>query len=461
MIDTQASGHLIAVEAVFIEKVGFGELVVECKAMQRDGSSNEANMNKKILGCVLYALGIIAFIVVAGISWYKYTNTTLTIAIPSRKMPKPNAFNVYVTVGKTMKHEDKLVNVVQLDKLSLNEKKIIINDNTGVLSKVRSGFGYEYASPPVRSTETRVYWCPLFQSLGLLLVMEGEAKEARGDTDGALQSYLDAIYFGSHIIEGKYTIEVMIGMVAENEGRKRIWNLLNRMNPQQAKAAAQKLEDINAHEVPLSAIFEEEKWTNLSSLVEIYNQHDWRQQLSTVYNEDSKIISLIHTLTYNKHKAICNLTLYCDECIVRSKMAYGSKGSEAPPPINDQLSRIFAPYYDFERTRYLNRAVAQNHLLTVALALQAYEAEHGNYPAKLTALVPNYLKKLPADPFAINSPLSYRSNGKRYVLYSLGPDAKDDGGIAIFDPSQKEIQYHVRAESKGDIVAGVNTETKR
>ena len=91
--------------------------------------------------------------------------------------------------------------------------------------------------------------------------------------------------------------------------------------------------------------------------------------------------------------------------------------------------------------------------------------EHGDYPQNLNQLVPATLKKLPDDPFALNGLLRYRRTKTKYVLYSVGPDGKDDGGKPIDDPLQARqfptypsVRYHVGEKSRGDVVAGVNTQ---
>lgn len=106
----------------------------------------------------------------------------------------------------------------------------------------------------------------------------------------------------------------------------------------------------------------------------------------------------------------------------------------------------------------------QNALLVTILALQAYHQDHKTYPATLTALVPGYLKAVPIDPFALSGSLRYKQAGSSYVLYSVGPDSKDDGGKAIFDTlksapgpnNSRDERRSVEEGSKGDIVAGVN-----
>jgi hypothetical protein len=54
----------------------------------------------------------------------------------------------------------------------------------------------------------------------------------------------------------------------------------------------------------------------------------------------------------------------------------------------------------------------------------------GQYPESLEALVPQYAEKLPHDIIG-GQPLHYhRTADGHFVLYSVGWDGKDDGGLA-------------------------------
>ncbi len=79
--------------------------------------------------------------------------------------------------------------------------------------------------------------------------------------------------------------------------------------------------------------------------------------------------------------------------------------------------------------RFVFRTIAQRRLTATALAVRLYEIDHGKRPAKLELLVPKYLPAVPDDPFApVGTPLQYRPNAKHPMLYSLGPNTKDDAG---------------------------------
>jgi hypothetical protein len=65
----------------------------------------------------------------------------------------------------------------------------------------------------------------------------------------------------------------------------------------------------------------------------------------------------------------------------------------------------------------------------VACGLERYRLAHGQYPETLEALVPQFAEKLPHD-IVGGQPLKYhRAADGRFVLYSVGWNEKDDGGI--------------------------------
>src|SRR5262249_44409239 len=75
----------------------------------------------------------------------------------------------------------------------------------------------------------------------------------------------------------------------------------------------------------------------------------------------------------------------------------------------------------------------------LAFALAWYHADHRRYPKALGELQPKYLAEIPQDISSGNS-LIYRPTGDGYLLYSVGPNGKDDGGRGREDePSGDDI----------------------
>lgn len=76
----------------------------------------------------------------------------------------------------------------------------------------------------------------------------------------------------------------------------------------------------------------------------------------------------------------------------------------------------------FDRTRALHEAAM------VAMALEAYRDKTGRYPATLAELVPHYLPAAPLD-YSTGGPLRYKLVDGKPLLYGLGKDGVDDGGV--------------------------------
>lgn len=74
------------------------------------------------------------------------------------------------------------------------------------------------------------------------------------------------------------------------------------------------------------------------------------------------------------------------------------------------------------------RTQAQLRSARVSLAVGDYAPAHGALPETLDALVPEYLRSVPLDPFD-DQPLRYRREGEGFIVYSVGDNLVDDGGV--------------------------------
>ncbi len=115
----------------------------------------------------------------------------------------------------------------------------------------------------------------------------------------------------------------------------------------------------------------------------------------------------------------------------------------------DWINRIFVPEKSFVTSLMKKDAQdkALNRGIMLMAAIEAYRLEHGQYPRSLDALVDGkYISRVPTDPFTDGKPFIYRRSGKKYIVYSVGPNMKDDGG-------SHDITYYLLDErTKGDIV---------
>jgi hypothetical protein len=119
------------------------------------------------------------------------------------------------------------------------------------------------------------------------------------------------------------------------------------------------------------------------------------------------------------------------------------------PELNSFIEDQYVMASMFNKTAWheANRRCAR-----VAVALEQYRLDHkGRLPKKLAALTPKYLPAISADPFD-GKPLRYMllKDNHGYVVYSVGKDRKDDGGVDYdFEKESGDQTFRVQRELSG------------
>lgn len=88
------------------------------------------------------------------------------------------------------------------------------------------------------------------------------------------------------------------------------------------------------------------------------------------------------------------------------------------------------------------RGQAMRDLTLVAIAAKRYQLKHGDLPADLQALS-EFLTTAPIDPYD-GQPLRLNRKDGEFVLYSVGQDGRDDGGLEQEDSSQPDIVVRLK-----------------
>ncbi|HEV7280024.1 MAG TPA: hypothetical protein VGN57_07400 [Pirellulaceae bacterium] len=89
------------------------------------------------------------------------------------------------------------------------------------------------------------------------------------------------------------------------------------------------------------------------------------------------------------------------------------------------------------------RGEATARLAETAIACERYRLANGELPPKLDDLVPEFLPSVPADPFD-RQPLRYVVSDSGALLYSIGIDQADDGGLE--DPVDGDLPFELKGE---------------
>ncbi|MCW3100049.1 MAG: hypothetical protein JWL77_5667 [Chthonomonadaceae bacterium] len=400
--------------------------------------------------------------------WWTAAMRTPTVTIPNPILPKPNAFDFYVAASNAIVN-DKQVGDAASGKYatvsySMAQKERLVQQNIGAIHTLHQGFAYPYLNPPCLSIEEPLPYYAKFRGMARLLTLRGQVQSAQGDWSGATDSYLDAMRLGEDMPHGSMLIGTLAGMACQAIGRSRMWNTVEHLNVVQSRAALNRLSSLLERNLPYADAVQEEKWYGQRCRMEIFDNPAMRDSLFVPHNEAddpqaarAASSSRFLYLLYSKRSIMQDFTAYMDAVSAQVRRPYAAK---LPPPTQpaDPFNQAMMTDYFYEWFKEIE-SETQNRLLLVTLALHAFQVEHGRYPSSLVELAPVYLKKLPDDPFAMQGTFRYQVKGKSYILYSVGPDGKDDGGTQIDDPKKAtnnspNARYRVDADSVGDIVAG-------
>jgi len=377
------------------------------------------------------------------------------VAIPTPRLPKPNAYDDHKAAAALM------VKSPLIDRPgtgTVSEREGVLRQNAAALATFRRGLGHDYREPPVRSIATLSPHYSQFRQMARLLATEASVHEDRGEWARALDSRLDCIQFGSDIPHGGGLIGMLVGMAIDAIGRKGADRDADHLTAVEARRAAVRLQSILDRQVSYPDVLQEEKWFEQAALMETFRDPSWRTSdpMGMAAAGGSRWQSATQSgelFVISNRRIMGDTTRTMDDLIARARKPYAAKLPPPPPPGNP-LTEMLLPIMPSARFN-LERARALDSLLMLQLALRAYRLEHGTQPQRLGELVPAYLPRLPEDPFALKGGFGYRRSGGSRVLYSIGPDGKDDGGKAARGRYSTN-PFRVQADSQGDIVAGIS-----
>ena len=84
--------------------------------------------------------------------------------------------------------------------------------------------------------------------------------------------------------------------------------------------------------------------------------------------------------------------------------------------------------FNFKTGENLAECISYLSNMKILCGLEIYKRRNGEYPKKLEQLIPEIFQQLPVDPFTGKN-FIYRKKEDRILIYSVGKNLKDDGGI--------------------------------
>jgi len=276
-----------------------------------------------------------------------------------------------------------------------------------------------------------------------------------GDAEGAIGSLRTFFAVGRCLDEEPAVIFWLVGMSIRTSGIYNVQWVMNRcdISEEQLKALAVMLPDDSELVESFKRALIGERVSTLSyrrmsagelgeTLVNTEYANDivgWLVKASGMFElnllkHSSGYGQLIAYLALPASEWLNRTLLICDDLqqYMESAWALGTSGLFRLGPY---------PY----KTKFMLAAMerAKIRLARAAIAVERYRLKHDALPGKLDDLVGEFLDAVPLDPFD-GKALRYERRGEGFVVYSIGEDRMDDGGVGDLSRTV-DIVFTVRA----------------
>lgn len=307
------------------------------------------------------------------------------LPIPEQKLPADNGFDDLLAAGRIAVAGQFDSFNFDADTATDKELSLAVAEMQVAYDKIREGLTKEVRMP-IDYQSFDGYGLPEVQALrALARCLSGRAQLAarEGRISNALNDQLQTIRLGYSFRPGTIMVNGLLGIAISGVGQRGLYEFKSKLNSEQSYRVIALLERIEQEREPAEAF--------------IYRDRVWEQ----------------HSTGWHGH-----------------------------------LHQLLSGFSKFDRASIdsfldaFNREVAVSRLLCTELAIEAYRFEKGYYPDSLDELVPHFLNAVPNDPYAPEaSRLIYRLKEQSYVLYSVGTNGHDDGGVLPADCAEPAFWY--------------------
>jgi hypothetical protein len=286
--------------------------------------------------------------------------------LPEEPLPVPNGYEDLIRAAMPLA-------VAPLpqdpDSLPTAQLQALITTHQPSLELGRQGLARQCRVPLTYTQADLARPTDSLRELGRLFAIEGKLAEREERIDDALGSYRDLLRLGSAVSRGGLSVDSATGWGAQSMAIRRIHSLHRQLSPDTCRRWITMLQQFESEQEPIEDI--------------AYRESLWWE----------------HAFGVNLRMIEFTFQTLGKDLSLRSEIGE-----------------------DFGRDHQ-----ARMSLLIGELALQVFRAEHGREADRLQDLVPGVLPAVPLDPFT-DQPLVYRPTEDGPLLYSLGPNRRDDGG---------------------------------
>lgn len=327
----------------------------------------------------------------------------------------------------------------------IQQMRNIASRNKRSLFAFREALKLPIQHPPVRTAEEDFGNYDGFRALAHVLEQEAEVRRIDSNFVGAVNARIDCIEFGVLMTRGGPLRAALAGRDIEIIGRRGIDKLVSRLDNEQTLAAAARLNRIETLRPPFSEAIRQGKIASIALTKEAFDVRNWDEAIEETLKLDGQPFSEDerNTLaTIGQSEIAGAITRAFDAALQSADAPYKPQTLRADYELDPWSALLTGPVNSPSLRVDYEAARAQNRLMALSLQLRVSRLQAGRYPETLDTS---------ADPFANGANFKYRREGDSYVLYSVGPNGKDDGGVGLVIPENGQIP----PRAAGDLVAPV------
>jgi hypothetical protein len=394
-------------------------------------------------------LAIICIVTASAWGYWQYVNYVPPFRPQLPPMPSPNG---YVKAQQALAQLSKIRHPpvpANWPHVTLAQLRAQLAVRRPILDQVRAIFPLEWRAPAVLDVNDTFAAMPShseFRECARCFADEGILARSEGDYGAAMQSSLDAIELGSKIPNGGGLISRLTGLACHAIGFDQAERTVSGMPAGAIPGALARLRRVRREWPSLSETLESERISHLAmdsqAFLEIQLE-PLHGQLQFFRPDNASLWDAVLPLLTPRRTILASTDRFYRRQIGESTRPFRQR--VAVPVPGDWWSRATLLSITPQILVRQEREGTHLALFEVALAVRMHYLQHGRYPARLSDISREWLPAIPVDLW--DQPIAYRLRNSQPVIYSLGPDGKDDGGRAA-DP------ITLTPATRGDLVFG-------
>jgi len=269
--------------------------------------------------------------------------------------------------------------------------------------------------------------------------VESEMAGEAGDPDRALDCALDAMQLGAKLSHGADGDVRRIATMCHDSGYRGAPSAVAAASPTATSAALERVRGIRSEWAPLSALVENQRQHSLRAMSARFRYlqalpagQQWDAYRLEAWEAPDPTSEALRLALSPRSRALESVSRHFRDLALEADKPPHQRNS-VPVPDEPWTRAWFTgarrPGWDEQR------ATVELTLLEAALAVRAHRLERGGYPRRLTGIDRKWLPSVPLDLW--EQPIAYRLRNGRPVIYSLGPNRRDDGGVPLDNPQSR------------------------